>query len=1227
MQQLNSVTFPLTGPSLIEASAGTGKTYTIVNLYLRLLLGDGCEPHDIENILVVTFTKAATAELRERIRARLHDAYMAFYADKLDNVNDEVLHHLIHHCQDKGMALRRLNLAIRQMDEAAVFTIHSFCQRMLSEHAFESGANYDVDMVMDESQWVELAVNDYWRREIAPQDTHWIEMVMSVFNSPDQLRQTLRPLLYRSVRIDDAHDVMQLEHNVKEYVHAVKRFKLWWLNANLSAKLLEAGLKKNHSVGKAAFHEKILAFCQSDDIVPQFSSAPSWESITSDKIQKALPKTLDKPLDIDFTVIDDLHLTLTSIQRALKPSIIAHAQHAVSQLLADIKQRLSLIAPDDLLRVLHDALRHPQTGKKLAEAIRQSYPAALIDEFQDTDAIQFSIFESLYLSLQSGSPQDNDNHRLINEIPVDAPNMTSPCCFIMIGDPKQAIYAFRGADIFTYIQAKRCLSEERLFTLTKNYRTQSSLVHSVNHIFARQKNAFMMDADIPFMPVQAHQSETAITIGNKRLNALTFRHLRSDTDKPLSWSEASVIMATDAALQVKELLTLNAMVAERAIRAGDCCMLVRDRQEATLLRTALRQQGIDSVFQVRQSVFSSTVARDLYLLLHAIANPAEEQALRAVFCSSLFVMDAAEIDALFSDEKRWQAVLDQCYSWQKSWLRYGIMHTVMQVCEQFDVFRRNVMHFEDGQRRVTDLRHVTELLQEQHAKTPSMSQVLHWFSEHLHEPDDNHEAQQIRLETDENLVQIVTMHSAKGLEYPVVFIPFACRAREANNALYHDANHALRADLNNQEARLALAESERLAEDIRLLYVALTRAVYHCSVGIWNPGDRKKQSVFTRSALGALLIQEHCAMNDTDNVDDGVLAKAIMALVEAKSSNTMDLSDTAYHQIDPSAMAQAPHVTARNDKGSDKSALALSTVTRHNLQTWRLASYSSISKQRQEIEHHTLLPGRDEGERDIEPQKPSVDIDALPTRFAFEKGAQAGSFLHGVLEHCTFNSLDNLPDIVAQQSQWFGIDEEWHIKLVDWITEVLNTPLTGALCDAKLSDLPATHILPEMEFHLPMKQVKEAQFNHILNQFMPGKAKYYRFQEINGMLKGFIDLTFCHQNQYYVADYKSNHLGYHFDDYTQDNLEAAMDDHDYHLQAILYSLAMHRWLRRKLVNYDYDTHFGGAYYLFLRGMSEAQQGRGVYFSRPEKAFIDALDALFDGEYRPQSSEQEQMSLW
>ena len=486
--------------------------------------------------------------------------------------------------------------------------------------------------------------------------------------------------------------------------------------------------------------------------------------------------------------------------------------------------------------------------------------------------------------------------------------------------------------------------------------------------------------------------------------------------------------------------------------------------------------------------------------------------------------------------------------------------------------------------------HISELLQEAGTQLESEHALVRWLSQHILEPDSNASSQQMRLESDKHLVQIVTIHKSKGLEYPLVWLPFITNFRVQDQAFYHD-RHSFEAvlDLNAAPESVDLAEAERLAEDLRLLYVALTRSVWHCSLGVAplvrRRGDKKGDTDVHQSALGRLL-------QKGEPQDAAGLRTCIEALCDDDIAwQTAQTGDNQPWQVNDAITAELNARTLQRLPGDN----------------WRVTSYSGLQQRGHGIAQD-LMPRLDVDAAGVV----SVVEEPTLTPHQFPRGASPGTFLHSLFEDLDFTQPVD-PNWVQEKLELGGFESQWEPVLTEWITAVLQAPLNET--GVSLSQLSDRDKQVEMEFYLPISEpLIASQLDALIRQFDPLSAGCppLEFMQVRGMLKGFIDLVFRHEGRYYLLDYKSNWLGEDSSAYTQQAMAAAMQAHRYDLQYQLYTLALHRYLRHRIADYDYDRHFGGVIYLFLRGVDKEHPQQGIYTTRPNAGLIDLMDEMFAG---------------
>ncbi|MCG8707250.1 exodeoxyribonuclease V subunit beta [Brenneria sp. 4F2] len=1165
-QSLNVLTLPLVGERLIEASAGTGKTYTLAALYLRLLLGLGGEsayPRQllVEEILVVTFTEAATEELRERIRENIHALRIACIRGESKS---PLLARLLAEIADLNDAADVLLAAERQMDEAAIYTIHGFCQRMLSTNAFESGVLFEQELLEDEQPLRRRACADFWRRYCYPLPVDVARVIGQEWSGPESLLTDLMPYLHGetpALRRSPQDDETLLSRHEKN-IALIDEFKRQWLAASADV----ATLINASGVDKRSYSSKHL---------PNWlQKVTLWAEQSTQDYQ--LPKDLDRfsqltlmektkkgepPLHSIFAATD----ALLDSALSLRDLVIVRALSEIRRSVRAEKRQRAEMGFDDLLSRLDEALRQPQ-GELLAGSIRERYPVAMIDEFQDTDPQQYRIFRTLYV----GQPQ---------------------CGLLLIGDPKQAIYAFRGADIFTYMRARSEVSAH--YTLDTNWRSSHQMVQGVNRLFQRLASPFIFK-DIPFLAVSpaAPKRDLAFTLAGKPQPALQFW---LTGDESIGVGDYQQLMAWQCAAQIRDWLTasqrdeawLEDGETRRQVQASDMSVLVRSRHEAALVRDALSRLSIPSVYlSNRDSVFTTPEARDILWLLQAALTPEQERTLRSAMATALMGLDAPAVDALSRSETAWDALVDEFADYRSLWRQRGVLPMLRALMSRHQL-AENLLASADGERRLTDVLHLGELLQDAASTLDSEHALVRWLSQQITQPNPQADNQQLRLESDRHLVQIVTIHKSKGLEYPLVWLPFISNFREQTQGIYHDRDtYQALLDLDNGDESKTLAEEERLAEDLRLLYVALTRSIYHCSVGV-APLQRSRKkaanSDMHQSALGYLLQRG-------EEADAATLIAELEAMVgDGVALTRVEPGDTPPWRP---GERQTAELQARHSEGMLRDG-------------WRVTSYSGL-QQHGSSAVQELFPRLDieaMGERREEPETQF-------TRHTFPRGASPGTFLHSLFE--TLDFTQPIDDVwLAEQLASQGLEDVWLPVLRQWMDAVLTTPLNED--GITLSALDARHKQSELQFYLPIQApMQAASFDRLAKRDDPLSAQCppLSFQQVKGMLKGFIDLVFCWEGRYYLLDYKSNWLGADASAYTQSAMAQAMAEHRYDLQYQLYSLALHRYLRHRIADYQYERHFGGVFYLFLRGVDEEMPGNGVFYFRPPQALITGLDRLF-----------------
>lgn len=1258
LQNLDAATIKLSGKHLIEASAGTGKTYNITRIYLRLLLE---RELTVEQILLMTFTKDATQELRGRIDAFIRlalsdwdvlceeDGYFASLNKRIEQPKREFL----------------LKRALLFLDEAAIFTIHGFCQRVLNQYAFTSGLPFNANMAANSSE-ITLQVCQDWYRSLAKSDHESFMLLASFWATPDSFLSSFSKAIGHTSTLS----VVDVESIEAEFI-ALVRLAAQTLTAN--SDLFENGLIL---VKKGAEQEKRRE---------ELSQLKIWlESIISKELSlldvgegkvkmpdgffdgKRYARSTYKAELLDAfapvkEVKEQIKKIANNINKAKAFAIVQLGIYQIRQQVIEQKKALNLLDFDDLINTLADCLQSDDStddnSHLLAKQLLAQYPVALIDEFQDTDPKQFGILQSIYYG---------DNAKQAN------------AGLFLIGDPKQAIYGFRGGDIFAYLNARSGCDHHWL--MDTNWRSTPQMIAGYNQFFtykrdesliascASQHNESVFGFGIPYLPVLAGkktqklpQAQHVTLDSDKALQFIHFTHNEiSDDTKPQSnkISQSSrPMLANWCANEILSLLSPKVASKDQTgaattVKPKDIAILVRDGAEARDMKHALQQAGLDSVFlSDRANLFHSQQAKQLLGLLKGVLLPENERLFVAALSCGLLGFDAKKLYQLQQDEMAYQTLKFAFVDYRTQWQRQGFITMAINLMHNLlDVPQNN------KDRCLTNVLHLFEILQAASVRLSQGQELLHWFEQQCNLETNDVEAE-LRLESDGDLIRLITQHGSKGLEYPYVFIPFACRHKDplkfGNKSVsyleYHNAQGELCLSLDgSKEAKKAMS-NEAYAESIRLLYVAITRAERRCYV-LCCAFD-----AYHLSPLGKTLqFQEQESIIKPLQVLKASAEHAIgIREISLDCSPSMD-DEVALNQQDLALL------------GNETQGFANATVSNFIgkiERDWWLSSFTAISRN---IRHAGVSnPDRDTDtaasqvgalNTGVTPDGTEHD-DGEQICFKLAKGAHTGNLLHDILEQTDFSEPDWQESLekpllaygelsasnASDKGTAFTSDE-----LIHWLEQIIRAPFIASNHAERgcLADIAINRTLRESEFYFPMQGEGTNALANLLTDHRnsaqritsdgtsmntnvgvnSGKSKILNntlkypvmlpsYKKLSGMMHGFIDLIFEYQGKYYLCDYKSSHLGDNFKDYQFNALLDNVEKNYYDLQYLIYSLALHRYLKQTLADYDVNEHFGGVYYLYLRGMTTKPEhtGAGVYYRKITEQEINNLETLFSAE--------------
>lgn len=1186
------LTLPLDGVRLIEASAGTGKTFTLATLFTRLVVEKGWR---IGQILAVTFTDAATQELRKRIRERL--ALAAQLVERVPSEQDSPEVALTRVILQRQLALgeetpaalaRRLQTAADEIDLASIFTIHGFCTRVLREHALESGHTFDPPTLLpSERELHEELAADLWR--VHANDPATVDALTWLWSSPEALAGDLSTLIKPLPLLPP-----RPTHSVDDPAPQLR------LAAAALAEAIEAHAEDAQARIATAFERKVFdgrrakrpSFDKAFGELSAGRSAQHWPRGDKSHLGKLLPVQLlafckdgmegQCPVSPLFDALQCWWHAADAREQWLRQQATAFLHDLRDEArarLAELKRIGRVQTYDDLIDGVADALEGPHRAT-LVQQLRAQYAIALVDEFQDTDDRQWGIFQRVF-----GDSEETREAGL------------APALFL-IGDPKQAIYGFRGGDIHTYLKAKR--QADAAPALDRNFRSRPAVLHAIEALYAHAGERAFLEADIAFEPV--HPGSTRVDADFLRdgmpAPGLTVRVLHNTEGGDLK-ADPSRQQASDACVAaihqiLSEAREGRALLRGAPVQPGDIAVLVRSHKEATRIQQALGVVGIPAVAAGKQSLYATPEAHDLRLLLLALLQPADEGRLRAALSTVLLGEDAEAIDALEREGDAQRSFQVRLLEWRERWQRGGPFAVIADLCAEH---AERLLGLLDGERRLTNYLQLGELLQQAAGQTLGMHGLLDWLQVQMAHADQDDEQQLLRLESDARRVQIITLHKSKGLEYPLVFLPFVgigggAPNTEANCTVYANGRRELHWKLDKDDrwsAASTRSAQEQEAEDARLLYVGLTRAEH----ALWiAAGDL---AGLARTRLAPMLSDLEALRAHPD-----------IAVIEGP--------------VEP-----RPAQLAFKREGELPPVRALTRRVPHD---WWVYSFTQLAHA--DAGHDTdaaatevPAPAADEPagvDLTLETEQPAVPLEEIDPRFM---GSRFGNVLHDALENTDFAQWGGWQagqpapgeeaDILRASLRAEGYAEDDLDDGVAMLTALVGQTLTVPLPEGgALHDLPAEARRAEIEFHFAMQPTAVPALLTLLHAhgLVRDRHGFGTRRRLEGLMTGKIDLTYVRADRWYVLDYKSNRLP----GYDAARLASAMQHSEYDLQALIYTVALHRWLRFRLgAQYDYTRDMGGIRYLFCRGLdARREDSPGLYAHRFDPALVDALDALFAG---------------
>ncbi len=1168
-KEFNLFDASLSGISLVEAGAGTGKTYNIASLFIRVILELKLMP---ANILVLTYTEAATAELISRLRNRIKESIFALEGN---DVEDEFLNEIKTRFDRSHIEL--LKKALYQFDEAAISTIHGFCQQLLKEHSVDLDTSSEFEIISDDQTLLQEIVDSYWRGFLKNDSSEFERSVIKfVVNSdyyPDNLMKKVRLILNKpyAVPLPESKPLKSFNKDLIKLKEAfIRARKLFFEEEKEIQKILDSdslnGLKYKN---KERHFEDVKSWFRKSDL----QTIPADRLYLFSSFMQGEGKKKGKEIpDLNIFEAVDEYLILANTFSNIEIAWLKDASVQIGIDFEKAKEERNVLTYNDLLTKVEKGILKKT---ELATYLSKKYPVALIDEFQDTDPIQYSIFRNIYSS-------------------------RTDTALFMIGDPKQAIYSFRGADIYTYLKARNDASEEQKYSLSNNFRSSKMLIESVNKVFSNVESAFLI-SDLPFknaqFPTQNNPDKLLFKKGSQTIEPLQFIELELESNTADGIRES---ISDQVCKEILHLLSSDFTIENKHIKESDIAVLVRTHYQALEIQNRLRDRNIKSLINSKESVFSTKEASELYLILSSINHPSFEDGIRAALSTEAIGFNSEKIIQLLQNESEWNDVYQKILRLNKLWREKGFIRMSNQLLSEFNIEFNYASYF-DAERRITNIHHLLEILSKaERLKHLSSNGIVNYFkNKRSGDTSDSSDDEIVRLESDERLVQIITMHSSKGLEYPIVLCPYLWEGISTDNEQIFSFHNLKQTAIDlgskdderikNREVKL----NEYLAERVRLTYVALTRAKVACYV-------------FVVDGKGSELSPFSILMEDKTSIKQRILDKLTLHSNKYKSTHiTGNTKLTSlirtFNNKHSSILYRTPfnnEVSLTKENSHDQKVFKTLPFSRTDLFNYnRITSFSSLSQSgKYDLEFDEKF-GFDYDDFNISNTSiinPNVSIHSLP------KGAKTGTLLHEIFEEIQFNDRSSFNAVIKSKIIKHSFSDIWVPVLKNLVTQSVEHVLFNKI---RLKDLAPKDCLIEMEFHFPANSIE---LNSLMNIIRDENLENIT-TSISGYMKGFIDLIFKKDGKYYILDYKSNFLGDNIQDYNQLSITEEIKHSTYDLQYHIYILALHRLLNKTIPNYSYEEHFGGVLYFFLRGIDSSIEESGVYYDKPDYSTIQALN--------------------
>ncbi|AAO27116.1 exodeoxyribonuclease V beta chain [Buchnera aphidicola str. Bp (Baizongia pistaciae)] len=1174
-KSINVTTIPLSGKILIEASAGTGKTFSLTILYIRLLLGITNHVKYkkgllIKEILVVTFTEHTRAELEIRIKTYIKifkTACIKKYS------NNYVLSKLLSKITDFPKTIDILSKAENSIHELSIYTIHGFCYKILKLNKFNSELMLQ-NKILKHTYPLYLKISiKFWKYYFAFLSLDITSILLEYFNNPKTLLKEILPLLNKTQLISKLTKTKR-KNIVQEYYILIKKIKLFkqkWANYShlIHSEIIKTNVNKRiyTKSNLKRWINNITAWATQKQTKNFFIPSELKYFRYSFIIKKT---TSEKILDDKFFKFID---TFLDSKFSLKEIFIIDASLEIKAMFMQEKIKNRYFEYDDLITFCWNMVN--KNNFNISQTILKKYPVALIDEFQDTNNKQYNIFKKIY-------KKEN--------------------LLILISDPKQAIYSFSGADITSYLQAKSNIKNQ--YFLDTNWRSSPKIINSINLLFSRLKNPFLTK-NITFYPVKSSRinKTTKFEVNGKNQPALRFLLNKNKNISINEYKEwISITTAKYISYWISSGIKGNATITisnkVRTVNFSDIAIIVRNNLEAKTIQLELTKLNIQSLYLTsKNNIFQSKEILEILWILQAILNPNIERLLKRAMSTNIMSKNTKEIISIPNNHSYWIKLSQEFNQYLIFWNNYGILYVIQQLIINYNISNNNnLLH--NFSPNIKNILYIGELLEEKSITIKNKFLLINWLKKNITQDFYLTKPKYIKPNYEKNnYIKIVSIHKSKGLEYPITIIPFATITFNKTVSTVEKICFNLNNTKIKKQKTLKI-EKHKFSEDIRLLYVALTRSIIHCSIGISLAQTiTQKKKIQKEKSKFKINVLRYIIQSGKNHISTKKLYTELSILKKNKNIEII---------------SEIPNIIKKNFQiptlNTNSQSLMHYQVSRKFNYNYNFTSYSQLKKNIKPSTMYSTLNTKKLFELNV--KKKHCFENKILTPHTFPSGKIYGTLLHKILKNISFHKSINSNWLLKKLSE-YNLDKRWCLILKNWMYSILYKNLDKNY-NLRLSKLDSKNYIKELKFLLPIKKKLTAlKLNNIFQTHQCSSLENKLcFHPIQGILSGSIDLVFLWKTKYFLVDYKSNWIGNSNQSYSQQNIKKIIKKHHYNFQLQLYSLVLHRYLKQHIKNYSFYNHFGGTYILFIRSINEIPSQNGIFYSIPNIEIIKKLEQIF-----------------